>query len=123
MQVKITQSGKYADYEKQPGYVKSQHLDVGAVVDFPTDYAQGIIKSGLAVAVGATQKPTELPEPVDAPKVVQAEKIEAAIDYDNINATSSAIDLAKENGIDLSDVEGSGREGRITKADVVALVD
>lgn len=35
-----------------------------------------------------------------------------------INATSAAIELAKNEGVDLSQVVGTGNDGRITKADV-----
>jgi len=49
--------------------------------------------------------------PVDAPPVDTAPPV---------NATPGAIDLAKELGVDLSKVEGSGFEGRITKTDVDA---
>lgn len=37
---------------------------------------------------------------------------------DNINATQGAINFAKEMGVDLREVEGTGVEGRITKNDV-----
>ena len=42
---------------------------------------------------------------------------------EEIDATDSAKALAKENGIDLSSVKGSGDGGRITKPDVQAVVD
>lgn len=41
---------------------------------------------------------------------------------EDIDATDSAIELARENNIDLSGVEGSGENGRILKRDVSALV-
>lgn len=40
-----------------------------------------------------------------------------------LNASAGAVELAEANGIDLSQVEGSGSGGRILKADVQALVD
>lgn len=39
-----------------------------------------------------------------------------------VNATDSAIELAEAEGIDLSSVQGSGADGRITKADVQAAI-
>jgi len=40
---------------------------------------------------------------------------------DELNATPGAIDLARELGIDLVEVEGTGAEGKIYKADVERL--
>lgn len=39
------------------------------------------------------------------------------------NATPAAVEHAEEVGVDLSNVEGSGAEGRITKADVAAAAE
>jgi len=36
----------------------------------------------------------------------------------DVNATSGAADLASEEGVDLADVTGTGKDGRITKGDV-----
>lgn len=34
------------------------------------------------------------------------------------NATAGAVELAEQEGVDLSQVEGTGKDGKITKADV-----
>ena len=39
------------------------------------------------------------------------------------NATPAAIAHAEATGVDLSQVEGSGAEGKITKADVAAAAE
>ena len=39
-----------------------------------------------------------------------------------IDATDGAIKLAAENGVDLSEVQGSGSEGRVTQPDVAAFI-
>lgn len=38
--------------------------------------------------------------------------------YEDIETTGAAAELADELGVDLSDIEGTGKGGRITKADV-----
>jgi len=43
--------------------------------------------------------------------------------YKDIETTGAAADLAAELGVDLSEVEGSGKGGRITKADVEAAAN
>jgi len=40
-----------------------------------------------------------------------------------VKATKGAIELAEEHDIDLTTVEGSGKDGQITKPDVEALID
>lgn len=44
----------------------------------------------------------------------------AAETDEEVSATKAAAELAEELGVDLSAVEGSGAEGRITKSDVEA---
>lgn len=39
-----------------------------------------------------------------------------------VNATDAAIKLAEEYGIDISEVEGSGSDGRVTVGDVKAVI-
>ena len=40
--------------------------------------------------------------------------------YEDISTTGAAAQLAEELGVDLSRVEGTGKNGKITKADVEA---
>ena len=43
-------------------------------------------------------------------------------DDGDVRATAAAESLADEHGIDISDVDGSGHGGRVTKGDVEALI-
>ena len=40
-----------------------------------------------------------------------------------VDATEAAIELAEELDVDLSKVEGTGTEGRVTKPDVEAFIE
>lgn len=60
----------------------------------------------------------QVPEPAD--KMVTAPEDKAV---DEVNATGAAIEFADEHGLDLSDVEGSGKGGRIVLSDVEALIE
>lgn len=39
------------------------------------------------------------------------------------NATDGAVELAVENDVDLDEVQGTGRDGRVTKADVEKFLE
>jgi pyruvate/2-oxoglutarate dehydrogenase complex dihydrolipoamide acyltransferase (E2) component len=43
--------------------------------------------------------------------------------YEDISTTGAAAQLASELGVDLSSIEGTGKGGRITVADVRAAAD
>jgi len=53
-----------------------------------------------------------------SPKIV-----DGIIEVDPIDATESAIKLSDENEVDLQDVAGTGKEGRITLSDVRSYID
>ncbi len=57
------------------------------------------------------QEPDQQPEPVS----IQAPNENY---FKDIQTTGAAADLAAELGVDLSEVEGTGLHGKITKADV-----
>jgi len=67
----------------------------------------------------ANAKATSKPEA--APAEVASEP-QSAPDDGPIDATPTAQQLAEESGIDLSTVEGTGKEGRILKSDVAAAI-
>lgn len=106
---KILVSGDYKNYSKGAGvYLGHSAISLthGDIFEFPEDYATPLVKSGLIeVCEPKNIAPPEPPVPVE------------------INATDAAIELAQENGIDLSLVTGSGSGGRILKSDVVDIME
>lgn len=60
---------------------------------------------------------------LDITVVDDAESEAISAETNEINATAGAKTLAQEFGIDLANVTGSGVDGRITKADVEAVID
>ena len=66
--------------------------------------------------------PANLPGPSEIKKPEPLEEVEDGSDVFLDMATDSAIELAKECGIDLADVDGSGKDGRILKRDIEALI-
>ncbi len=61
-------------------------------------------------------------EPDQLPGAIEVTTPEAPNEnyYKDIATTGAAADLAAELGVDLSEVEGTGLHGKITKADVEA---
>ncbi len=111
MKVRILYAGKYLDPDRLPLW-KAKHREVGEVVEFPLDYAEGIIASELARQVSEGEVTTDA--------VVEIERGE--VEVRPIDATKGAIALAEEMSIDLATVQGgSGADGRITMRDVEKL--
>jgi len=85
-----------------------------AIEAFVSDFKPA--EGGLAQGAGKGKKEPE-PEPAIA---VPAEVAKTRIRIDtNRPISPEALRLAEEEGVDIADIEGSGREGRITHQDVV----
>jgi pyruvate dehydrogenase E2 component (dihydrolipoamide acetyltransferase) len=69
------------------------------------------------VAQGASKAKAAVPEPVGA-AVGAPERVRVPIET-NRPISPEALRLAEEEGVDIADIEGSGRQGRITHQDVV----
>jgi 2-oxoglutarate dehydrogenase E2 component (dihydrolipoamide succinyltransferase) len=80
-----------------------------------SDELLGTIEAGGAAAAPAASAPAAAPAQTAAPAA-------AAGDEDAI-AAPAARKLAEENGINLANVKGTGKDGRVTKEDVVAAVE
>ncbi|WP_312278181.1 2-oxo acid dehydrogenase subunit E2 [Kosakonia cowanii] len=118
----------------QPG----DTLPVGAVLalvadeqvsDSELDAFAATLNSGApqpAAETAPSPAVTTSPEPSAPAKPAAQDGIPAALrgetDETQVNATSHALRLAKKQGIDLSKVSGSGRDGRISVADLQAAI-
>jgi 2-oxoglutarate dehydrogenase E1 component len=74
----------------------------------------GTIVARIQPGVGAAPEAKPAPEPSAAP---------TPTGNGGANATPVAVRIANAHGLDLTGVEGSGRGGKVTKDDVLALVD
>ena len=81
----------------------------------------------LAVVSASAQESEELPLEIPAQKATQDEKTEVEESSTAVKTEeklSPAVRrLVDEHGIDVSKVAGSGKEGRVTKADLVNLIE
>ncbi|RMR49925.1 2-oxoglutarate dehydrogenase complex dihydrolipoamide succinyltransferase [Pseudomonas cichorii] len=132
--------GTISKWHKQPGEaVKRDEL----LVDIETDKvvlevlaeADGVLASIVkgegdivlsneviaTLDAGATASAAPAPAPA-APAAAPAQAAASAADEDAI-AAPAARKLAEENGINLASVKGTGKDGRVTKEDVVAAVE
>ncbi|PVZ20299.1 MULTISPECIES: 2-oxoglutarate dehydrogenase complex dihydrolipoyllysine-residue succinyltransferase [unclassified Pseudomonas] len=82
-----------------------------------SDEVLGSIEAGGAAAAPAAAAPAAAPAASAAPAAAPA-----AADEDAIGAPA-ARKLAEENGIALASIKGTGKDGRVTKEDVVAAIE
>ncbi len=131
--------GTISKWHKQPGEaVKRDEL----LVDIETDKvvlevlaeADGVLASivkgegdivlsnEVVATLDAGATASAAPAPAAAAPAAPAQAAASAADEDAI-AAPAARKLAEENGINLASVKGTGKDGRVTKEDVVAAVE
>ena len=124
--------GTIATWHKQPGEAVSRDE---LLVDIETDkvvlevvaQSDGVIKEILK-AEGETILSTEVIAIFEAgaagtvSKVADAAEPEAADSTDELKVNPAARKLAEEKSVNLADVVATGKDGRITKEDVLTLV-
>jgi pyruvate dehydrogenase E2 component (dihydrolipoamide acetyltransferase) len=112
-EVEAPESGILSPLMAQAGDV----LPVGTIVAF-------ILQPGEESPDISTQVKIEIKEKTPSfPQTEAVEKLEGAKEAAGIKASPLAKKIAKEHRIDLSQIEGTGPEGRITKEDVMRVMD
>jgi pyruvate dehydrogenase E2 component (dihydrolipoamide acetyltransferase) len=69
-----------------------------------------------------TQVSSSLPKLVSTSEYQSSEQISSFADFSNVHASPSIRRLARELGVDLNKVKGSGRKGRVSTEDVKSFV-
>ncbi|CRM12139.1 Dihydrolipoyllysine-residue succinyltransferase component of 2-oxoglutarate dehydrogenase complex [Pseudomonas sp. 31 R 17] len=130
--------GTVATWHKKPGEaVKRDDL----IVDIETDKvvlevlaeADGVL-GAIVAEEGATVLSNQVlgsieegsaaaPAPAAAPAAASAPAAAPAAGGEDPIAAPAARQLAEENGINLASIKGTGKDGRVTKEDVVAAVE
>jgi 2-oxoglutarate dehydrogenase E2 component (dihydrolipoamide succinyltransferase) len=100
------------------GVLTDCKVEEGAVVT--ADELLAIVEAGASAAATASEPPTS-PEKIEAAEA--AEEKPAAAGDDDAVLTPAVRRLVKEMGIDASKINGTGKNGRILKSDVMAYLD
>jgi len=114
MEVEAPATGRLHHILAAPG----ETVDVGRPVAFI--YAEGEAVGASPVAVEAPK--VEAPAPVAAPVAPGADPMILAPDSADLRATPVARRLARQAGLDLAAITGTGPRGRIQRADVEAAL-
>ena len=99
MRVITLEPGKYNRVDG-----RTLRLDAGDELEVAAKYGRVLVAEGFARPPGEKRVPADVPDSAE------------------IDATDAARKTAGEFGIDLRTVEGSGRDGRILKDDVLRAV-
>jgi len=104
--------------------VASEELPEPEVVEEPeveeVEEVEPVVEEEPGPQVYDSEPDDEVEEVI--PHVEKDEEEVGAVEPEEPNATSAAAELAAESGVDLSEVEGSGKDGKITKPDVEAAL-
>jgi len=96
---------------------------LGAIVKNEGDTVLSDELLGSIEAGGAAAAPAAAPAGASAAATVAAAAAEPASADEDAMGGPAARKLAEENGISLNSIKGTGKDGRITKEDVVAAVE
>lgn len=111
-------------YRRKQGH-RQKFTEVKVVdIEFGTGESVKAEKAKKAKKAEKTEAATPEPkaeEKAEKPKAEKSKAEEKAAPPD-IDVTPAAAELAEEEGIDLSELEGTGKEGRILKGDVEAAI-
>jgi len=116
------------------GVVRALHGDPGDIVAVHSPLVDIDTAADTAAAKAAPKKAAKAPAPKKEEKKAAAPKAEApkpatpaappaARTSGKTLATPAVRSYAREQGLDLNDVPGSGKDGRVTKADINAFVN
>ena len=119
---------KRKGYRRKQGHrqpyteVRIVELDLeGATAPAPPEVEEEPAPEPEEAAPAAAEAAEEAPEP--EAEVEEDSEPEADAAAEEIDATDAAGELAAEHGIDLAEIEGTGKEGRVLKSDVEAAVE
>lgn len=122
-QIRVLQTSKYAKFGEQR--IRSQDLKAGDVVDYPDGYAKLLVEIGMAELVQPEPEPMITEDIESEPEDVEVTEVDFKALADRLNATESAVKLAYEDDLDLSEYKGkgSGKGGRIVRLDVIQWLE
>lgn len=119
MQVIILEDGRYSDFYTRSGKAAAQRLKAGDEAEFPADYADSIVRSGLA----KYPKGNKALENVVSTTFVPLAPKEEVTPLDSIKPpalapTGAAATLITKYKLKVEDIESRGRGGKITLREV-----
>ncbi len=114
---------------------EGETVEVGSIVAFVG--AEGAISAGASQQAESSQPIVETPKIIEAPKVEakaaaatagngRSTKDSGQISLDELRRTKSSPlvrNIAKEHGVDISQIPGSGVSGRVTKKDIMSFIE
>jgi len=98
-------------------------VEVGALLARIKEGAAGAKPVAAAPAAPAPEAAPAAPAPAPAVAVAPPPSAPAVASAADVNVMPSARKLAEEKAVDLTRIAGTGKDGRVTKADILAVLD
>jgi len=102
---------------------EEQDMEMTPAVFGPPAYGSPDPATSATTLMPLDQYPEDAPISDDYGVVPEATEGDEGAGEGEYNATKGAVELADTEGVDLGEVEGTGEDGRITKADVESYLD
>lgn len=118
MQVIILEDGRYSDFYTRSGKAAAQRLKAGDEAEFPADYADSIVRSGLAEYPQGNKVLENVVSTTSAPLPPKEEVTPLDIKPPALEPTAPAATLITKYKLKIEDIESRGRGGKITLREV-----
>jgi len=132
----VTEDDNLCEVETEKAVIEIPVPHAGTILELRAAAGDAVEVGAVIAVIGAAGEAADsmaVPQPTQSATAAQAEPASAPAQVEKsqpsltgtgrVRAMPSVRRIAKEHGIELSAVEGTGRQGRVTRKDILAILD